>query len=633
MKKFILLSICTLLLVSGLIAQQDGDIVWGGPGDPNSEFDGGLNDWTTVGVTDDDALWVWEADGKADLGAFSGGVDAVAIASPSVSNGAMVFDSDFYDNGGDNMGFGMGVAPAPATGELISPIMDLSDEFRVTLRFNEYHRNFQSTNAISYSMDGGTTWSDPQVVNGDVAINTAVPPTTLREVPIYGAEGSDQFRVKFIMQGNYYFWIIDDVQILRRDRNDLQVNDNFYAVAPNWQTPASQVDEFGFLVDISNLGGIEQTGVTVNMSIEDPSGTEIYSEDNDYGQVGDSLVENSSFGDFTPPMEIGTYNATYSISADAPDDVPENNQLSFEFMLTDSVFSKETGPNSNRFPRLNIWGAGDPHQWGFGHHYHVTNGTDHYATSVTFAIDAVGANTSSEIDGTDLDLRLYEWNDLNGDFSVSPDEREFVGFGIYTIQGNEESLNNGDLITVSLEGVTGGPPELSDDTDYLIMMEYRSPSATANLRFGTSVGIDYSAMQLNSQQQGRPRILYAVGFGGDLDNVTYQNGGFGSNVVPVVRLNVNFFSDTEEVTLEENTVTINPNPAKNVLNAQFDFAENTDNVLTRLMDVNGRNIFTHKYQNVTTRNESFDISKLSAGTYYLYVQTDEGRLIKKVIVQ
>ena len=30
-------------------------VLWGGPGDANGEFDGGLNDWTTVGIGDEDA--------------------------------------------------------------------------------------------------------------------------------------------------------------------------------------------------------------------------------------------------------------------------------------------------------------------------------------------------------------------------------------------------------------------------------------------------------------------------------------------------------------------------------------------------------------------------------------------------
>jgi len=220
MKRILLLSIGLLLSASTTFA-QDGELVWGGPGNPNSEFDGGLNDWTTVGVTDDDAIWVWEEDGRADNGAYS---NTTAINSPSAANGAMVFDSDFYDNAGVQGDFGLGVAPAPATGELISPIMDLSGVGAVSLKFNEYHRNFSSFNQVAYSMDGGVTWSDPIQTNSDVPTNEATSTSAVQIVSLFGATGTAEFRVKFIMDGNYYFWIVDDVQILTRARNDMQVN-------------------------------------------------------------------------------------------------------------------------------------------------------------------------------------------------------------------------------------------------------------------------------------------------------------------------------------------------------------------------------------------------------------------------
>ena len=68
--------------------------IWGGPEDINSEFDGGLNDWTINVISpNENAAWIWEADGTADRGAYFG--DRTPIESPSVANGAMTFDSDF----------------------------------------------------------------------------------------------------------------------------------------------------------------------------------------------------------------------------------------------------------------------------------------------------------------------------------------------------------------------------------------------------------------------------------------------------------------------------------------------------------------------------------------------------------
>lgn len=624
MKKVLLLAISVILSVTGVFA-QDGVLVWGGAGDPNSEFDGGLNDWTTVGVTDEDAIWVWEEDGRADLGNFS---NTTSIASPSVANGAMVFDSDFYDNAGMDDNFGNGVAPAPATGELISPIMDLSGVGAVSLKFNEYHRNFQSNNQVAFSMDGGVTWSDPIVTNGSVATNDATATDAVQTVSLFGATGTDQFRVKFIMDGNYYFWIVDDVQIVTRQRNDLQVNDNFFAIAPSYQTPASQVEEFGFLVDITNLGGIDQPNTVVNMNVTDPSGASVYSEDNDYGTVGDSLVENSSFGDFTPPAEAGTYEGTYTISSDSTDSDLSNNAITFDFIVTDTTYAKENGATTTIFPAAANWNDGDPHQWAYGNHYYITNGTGYYASTASFAIDA-DATTG----GTELDIRLYEWEDANEDGNADPDERVLAAFAIYEIASND-GMNN--VRTVPLLGLDLQSAELTDNTNYILVLEYRAADNTQDLPFASTDVNDYNAMVLNSQQQLRPRYGSVLGIAGDIENEPYSSVGFGRENVPVIRFNVTnapLISSQEDISLPSNAVLINPNPASDVLNAELAFAENAKNVSIRMMDVQGRVVLARNLENVSVTNQTFDISKLAAGSYFLHVTTENGRIAKKVIVK
>lgn len=628
MKKIVLLTAAVLLWTAGLYA-QDGVLVWGGAGDVNSEFDGGLNDWTTVGVTDDDAIWVWEEDGRANMGAYS---SETPINSPSVANGAMVFDSDFYDNGGVQGAFGEGIAPSPASGELISPVMDLSGvEGSLSLKFNEYHRNFSSANQVSYSMDGGMTWSTPFVTNSDVATNDATSTSAVQEVPLFGATGTDQFRVKFIMDGDYYFWIVDDVQIVTRQRNDLQVNTNFYGIAPSYQTPASQVEEFGFLVDITNIGGIDQPNTVVNMSIQDPTSTEIYSEDNEYGTVGDSLVENSSFGAFTPPATPGVYQGTYSISSDSTDADLSNNEITFDFIVTDTIYAKEDDVETTLFPAAGNWGDGDAHQWAYGNHYYITNGAGYYANTCTFVIDA--DNSTS---GTELDIRLYTWTDDNEDGNADPDERILTAFAIYEIQGNEGITGANAFKTVPLIGLGLETAELTDNTDYILMLEYRAADAMSDLPFGSSDVNDYNAMVLNAAQQGRPRYGSMLGISGDLDTEPYSSVGFGRENVPVVRFNVTetpLLSSQENILLPENTVVINPNPATDVLNAELAFAENAKEVSIRMMDVQGRVILTRHLENVSVQNESFNISNLAAGTYYLHIQTENGQLAKKVIVK
>ena len=217
-----------LLCAFTFAAQAQLEVVWGN--NPDSEFDGGLNGWTTEGASatdpfpdgDPDAVFVWEADGRADLGNFSGAGDP--IASPSVDNGAVVFDSDFYDNDGMDDNFGGGIAPADQTGLLRSPSIDLSAETAVSVQFNQYTRNFQSEYFIRYSNDGGNSWIDTLQFNENVTVNTATEVDDVIYLPLPGAGGTDNFVMEFIYQANYYFWIIDDVQIVRTPARDLNLS-------------------------------------------------------------------------------------------------------------------------------------------------------------------------------------------------------------------------------------------------------------------------------------------------------------------------------------------------------------------------------------------------------------------------
>jgi len=56
--------------------------------------------------------------------------------------------------------------------------------------------------------------------------------------------------------------------VSRAQTADIQANTNFFAIPPNFATPASQVDEFGFLADIQNVGGIPAENVNLNLQLQ-----------------------------------------------------------------------------------------------------------------------------------------------------------------------------------------------------------------------------------------------------------------------------------------------------------------------------------------------------------------------------
>src|SRR5690606_9203125 len=129
----------------------------------------------------------------------------------------------------------------------------------------------------SYSIDGGNTWSDLVTITTEnvfTADETNLVGTEIKRYFIPELAGEPNVQIKFTFNGDYYFFILDDVQLIEPERNNLAVMDNFYAIAPNVMTPYSQVEPFSFLAGIENLGAVEQPNTMVSVSIIDNTTTQ-----------------------------------------------------------------------------------------------------------------------------------------------------------------------------------------------------------------------------------------------------------------------------------------------------------------------------------------------------------------------
>ena len=292
--------------------------IWGGPGDKNSEFDGGLNDWT-VNAVPDSALWLWEADGAADRGAYFG--TRGPIQSPSVANGAAVFDSDFYDNAGTPGNFGAGIAPAPQVGELISPEFSCEGHESVWIQFNQYYRNYQSTTTYAVSIDGGETWIDGHPFNTDVAVNAGIDPASVKLIDISDiAAGQANVKFKFIFNANYYFWVIDDVYVIDGPPADPQIVGTWYPVDV-FKTPINFItkDSMYFIMDVINRGGTDITNMLTKVSLVNTDSGITYFEDSTRIDIDATDTAQIAFNSFMPTldMDTGTYVAYYEIKPDS----------------------------------------------------------------------------------------------------------------------------------------------------------------------------------------------------------------------------------------------------------------------------------------------------------------------------
>ncbi|MEO0338315.1 MAG: PA domain-containing protein [Bacteroidota bacterium] len=609
-----------------VVDDYDGELVY------METFDSGLNGWTVnvdvcggAGNTEGVELWRWVAEGFA-----TGSCGDAFIASPTRCNGAVAFESDLQDNGGNGCGgaaVGTGPCPAPHSGTLTSPMIDLTGGAAgYSLRFRQLTRQFQSQYFVEYSFDGGATFTSVPV-NATIAtgeFNFLEDDVVV--VPLVGSIDASNVVIRFRMDAFYYFWIVDDVQIIPQAANNLRVNE-FFAVPPNLQTPLSQVEPIPFLADIENIGAAEQTNTVLNVTIVDSTlANVVFSADNPYfGVPANTLIENVPFDDSFTPTEENIYVGFYSIAADSADSDDRDNFQNFIFQVTDNLFSKEVGATRTILPAAAEWEEGEPHSWAYGNSFYLPNGDGFFVEDVTFAL-----GNADEIAGTGLVLSLYEWTeDTNNDGNMDPDERVSQGFGLYIVNGQE---GVGEPISVPFPGDGEDPVALKDGATYVVMVEYFAPSAASpDVVLVAADDLDYNAqIFLSDNILGNPRYASLLGISGDLTTEPYSSVGFGRDFVPVVRMSITGdATSTRDLANIENEFAVFPNPTSEVVNLQLGLQDMADEALVRIMDVSGKTILQRDYQNVQRETMTYNVSQLPAGTYFLQVTTAEGTGTRK----
>jgi hypothetical protein len=596
----------------------------------NWDFDGDLQGWTSNTLSLD-SVWQWSSDGDATQGAFA--IPNITLNSPTVSNGCVRFNSDFYTTGGDpaNAPSGPPETYPKYICELISPMVDLSGESgAASLRFSQVMRPLNLSpggtfrTAFSVSNDGGLTWSDPVDCNANIPVNAGAAQLENGTVtfPITDVIGSSQVMVKFIYAMDFYYWLIDDVQIISRQDLDMQANTNFYAVPHNARTPIRHVENMRFLSDIENVGGVDANNVNLNVSIVNSQGAEVYTADKSYGTLGiDSIAENEIFGEFTPAQTADIYTGTYTVSADGTDANPDNNTIDFGFAVTSDMFSKDFGPTRS------IAAAAD-NTFNYGCHY-IANHEGMRATSVEMGLTFNAADRGNA-NGRSVTIWLYEWNDENEDAVSQESERIPRGIGVYDINGTENWRNDG-VFNVDLEPFLD--PEdlnLTMGTRYLAMIEYLDdPAVPVTCFFAASDAIDYSAMVFLQDSLNDPRYAGFLDVGGTGE---YSSLGFGYDLVPVAGLNVVPGVGSDDIELADNVLSIFPNPADHIMNVALSL-DNASDVELMVLSVDGKLIFRDRLEDVSSTTVNYNVSNLINGNYLLRISTNEGFKSKPFTVQ
>ena len=628
------------------VSQVPANAIWGavsGEGD----FAGGLNGW----ITDNENGWTWEPDARINRGAFSGGVNV--MLSPTGTCGAMVFDSDFKDNGGDPANQGGGVCPAPCTGNLVSPNIDLSGQQieGLFVQFYQATRQFGSQYRLHVSTDNGETY--PYVYN----LNTELPTNSnhiagnirvgLGGIPL---DEITQIRLRFEYVGNYYYWGIDDVFLINEAVADPQVNNNFYAVSPNYYTPVTQRDQFYFLSDIRNNGNVPAFNTVLTAEILDEANNNavIYTDNLNYGAVdGGEQIENIPFENpYTHPDKVGSYLIRYSIDAEDNADNGNDEQIA-RFRMTDNVFSRvaneaEIGSaylsNIESGLRWDVIGVGN--YFTAGSVFNVPNGEGFKATKVRFGLGAPSGQ--QPFTGT-ATVQLFKYlGDVNANGTIDPIERQLIGEASDIIFPETPSLRNLEYELFVAEGVNGDEVALEDNTQYLVTINLAPNVSTAPVAGLLCVNPDQINQQIRSfytqatnlaySEKGIQRISTVIGGGAngaDLDTRVLREF---LNKALYIELEIDAINSTSDAN-NNIAVSVFPNPTTEMLFVDMKLAQKSSNVALDVMTMDGKLVQSFKYADVQTDVLKVNTNNLPTGMYVLNITTDNGVTSKKFAVK
>ncbi|MFN5295641.1 MAG: hypothetical protein ACK5BL_08935, partial [Flavobacteriales bacterium] len=339
------------------------------------------------------------------------------IISPTAANGFMIFDSNWWDNPDlpcSEANFGSGPAPGPHFATLTSPSIDLTAYSSVALKFNQYCKKLTGNTYVEVSIDGGFNWfpvfSNPEVPNPTTPYDEQV-----IQISTYVAF-QPSVRIRFVFDAMYYYWQIDDVELINTYSNDLAITGfnygDFDLLDPSHPTgyefmqyskyPTSMAPDLKFSGTATNLGGVYQSDCRLHVDVlAHPSGTLVHEASSVEGffiNTGESLELRA--GNYQMEPTVGEYKLAFRVNqAEAEEDESNNSDTTF-FYINDVQYARD------RIFASAVY-LGTPEQsdieYELGNVFHIT-AEDLTCHSITVGV-GIGSSTPAQIQG-----RLYRFN-------------------------------------------------------------------------------------------------------------------------------------------------------------------------------------------------------------------------------
>ncbi len=623
-------------------------------------FDEGLEGWTAEGISSSNpdsaanALWVWAPEGNPGSGAWNSGATPIGSIS---EGGAIFFDSDGLDNGGDQaeVAIGTGAAPSPQRGEITSPALDFSDEGSVLLSFYQYYRYFAkddgdpdpntldiSTPASSFEVsgDGGMTWTS-FVINEDVNSNDDADPVDIVAMDISAiAAGQSDVRVKFIWDGEYYFWIIDDVQFFGDRGPDLAVttfNNVTYFETPDILIDQDTVD---LEIEFANHGSEDVTDtVMVWARILDNDLNVIFSDTGYIDGIpqGDTMIYD--FNNWVPNAiprngSQESYVTAYNIAVkgDTVGEVvkPDDNVEARAFLVSDFTYNKI--PTGQSLGGFNGGAVGDPNTFAWGNVFRMPESLTEDLQIARISFNAF--INDGDLNGKSVIAYVFELADttilqgdtlmnlnfaLNGITSIDQmiQDAMIIGISTYQFKAQDDAEGGPFFVENVLDFIENeNPVVLEPGKEYFVAIQYTGP---ANEIFHV-VDQDYPVFKISSlayfEELGNFRL--------------FTNNGIPWNAAIGLELEI-VSTAVDENPLPEQSVKIFPNPVRDILNVDIDF-ENPQDATIFMADAQGKILMADTKQRIQSQRLNYNLSKYPSGNYIIRVSTKEGTKTEHILL-
>ena len=632
-------------------------------------FDEGLEGWTPEGISSAvpdsaaNALWIWSENGDANTGAFSDGIGP--IGSPS-QGGAIVFDSDGYDNGGsqDESAVGTGAAPAPQIGYITSPSLDFSGQSSVILSFYQYYRYFAKddgfpnentadfntpASSVEISNDGGLTW-ETFVVNEDITPNQSTRSTDVLTLDISSiAADQADVMVRFVWDGEYYFWMIDDVAFYAERGLDIAII-NFTNI-DNFESPdfVLEQDSVDLEVMVANYGDVDIIGDSIEFIVR------ILDEDRDviFSDTGyfDTLMVNDTIiwdfdRDWVPTGIQQNSNATSSyivaynvrMAGDTMGEIikPDDNVDFQPFVVRDLTLRKV--PGGDGFGFNGEFSPGQLEDFVFANVFDIPASFNENlkVSNVFFEAFSVDPSNDPMVGKTVLAwimkfpdnvkenngvILAGEVNLDSFDFNTSLDNMITmgwpVGVGSYPFTTQDDQIGGPFFVSVG-DFEDDGDVILEPGNKYLVAISYEGPSNT----IAQEISRDYQLYQIST-------LSYYPSIGG-FRLLSTTDTDYSENIA-AIGMDLELSTAVDEKPLPVHAVKIFPNPASEYIRVDIDF-ENATDATVFIADAQGKILSVDVLKNIQRDTKTYTMDRYPSGSYIVRVATQEGTKTEHVIV-